>query len=141
VIDPAVSRLEFHLVKLNRSAIMPSNGDGVTPSLRKALADTHVSAVAVAVLLLLSFGRLIHALLVPFSRILDLLLMAIAVQGSPSVSFTVADRLMLAITLAGLFKASAGLAAAWLLARWVHGVGPFRCLITLRAAWPRRNRV
>jgi hypothetical protein len=120
---------------------MPTNGDGVTPSLRKALADSHVSAVAVLVLLLFSFGRLFHALLVPLPWTLDFLLTAIAVHALPSVSFTVADRLMVVTTLASLFKASAGFAAAWLLSRWVHGVGPFRCLITLRAAWPRGDGV
>lgn len=119
---------------------MPTNGDVVTSPLHKALADSHVSAVAVAVLLFFSIGRLFVALLVPFSRVLDLLLMAIAVQGLPSVSFTIADRIMMTTALTGLFKAFAGFAAAWLLARWIHGVGPFRCLTTLRAALPGRIR-
>jgi hypothetical protein len=119
---------------------MPTDADGVTSSLRKVLADSHVSAVAVLVLLVISFGRLFLALLVPLSRVLDLLLTAIAVQGLPSVSFTIADRILLTTTLTSLFKAFTGFAAAWLLARWVHGVGPFGCLTTLRAAWPRRNR-
>lgn len=111
----------------------------MTPSLRKLLADSHVSTVAVAVLLLVSFGKLLHALLILLPSVLDFLLTAIAIHGLPSLSFTVADRLMLTPPLAGLFKAFAGFSAAWLLAQWVHGVGPFRCLITLRAALPGRN--
>jgi hypothetical protein len=139
-INRGAARLEFHLVRPIRSEIMPSNGDGVTSSLRKVLAESHVSAVAVAVLLLISFGSLFHALLALLPWIIDFLLTAIAVHGLPSVSFTVADRLILTAPLAGLFKAFAGFIAACLLARWGHRVGLFRCLATLRAALPRRNR-
>lgn len=119
---------------------MPADGDGVTPSLRNVLADSRVSAVAVVVLLLFSFGRLVHALLALFPWFVDFLLTATAVHGLPSVSFTVVDRLMLTPPLAGLFKAFAGFAAAWLLARQIHGVGPFRCLFPFRVTWARRNR-
>ena len=80
----------------------------MTPSLRKLLADSHVSTVAVAVLLLVSFGKLLHALLILLPSVLDFLLTAIAIHGLPSLSFTVADRLMLTPPLAGLFKAFAG---------------------------------
>jgi hypothetical protein len=121
-------------------AKIPIDGDGVTPCLRKTLADSHVSAVAVVVLLLFSFGRLAHALPALLPWVVDFLLTAIAVRGLPSVSFTVADRLMLTTPITGLFTAFAGFAAAWLLARWVHGVGPFRCLYAFRAEVTRRNR-
>ena len=132
-------RPEFRLDKPIHSAIMPGNGDCVTPSVRKVLADSHVPAVAVVVLLLFSFGRLAQALLALLPRVVDFLLVAIAAHG-PSISFTIVDRLMLTPPLAGLFKAFAGFAASCLLARGIHGVGPFRCLIPLGAALARRNR-
>ncbi len=118
-------------------------GETVKPSLRKILAESYTSAIAILVLLLFSLGALFQALAGPLSRVAVFVFTAIAIQGLPYFSpiLTVADRLMLTASLTHLFNALTYFAAAWVLSRWVYGVGPLSCLSKCRTALPRRNHV
>jgi hypothetical protein len=63
-------------------------------SLRQALRDSHVSAVAIAVLLFWSFKWIIDGLWEPFSRLAKFLFTAVAILDIPFISPTLdaADR-------------------------------------------------
>jgi len=107
----------------------------VKPSLREILADYHVSAVAIAVLLYWSLYWGLSALWSPLARAASFLFTAIAILDIPYDSF------MLTTTLAFLFDAFVCLAAAWLLSRWVYGAGPLRSLSECRTKLTWRNHV
>jgi hypothetical protein len=109
---------------------MPAEGEAVRSSLRDALAESHVSAVAIALLLLFSFGSLCRVLALPFFRIAEFLSTAIAILGVPylSTTLTTYDRLMLIREISPLFIAVFSFVAAWLLSRWVYRSGPLRSL-------------
>ena len=111
------------------------------PSLKEILADYHVSAVAIAVLLYWSLYWGFTALWSPLARAASFLFTAVAILDIPSFTFTGADRLMLTTTLAFLFDAFVCLAAAWLLSRWVYGTGPLRSLSKCRTKLTGRNHV
>lgn len=102
-------------------------------SLREILIESHVAAVAIAVLL---FGALdcgFQGLCVPLGRVATYSFTAIAILDIPYLSpgATIQDRLMLATTAFLLVGMLANLGAAWLLARWVYGVGPINALIKI----------
>lgn len=107
------------------------------------LADSHVSGVAIVVLLLFSLDGLLRALLGPLSRAAIYLVTAIATLDLPysSRTLTLGDRIMLATTFSYLFNAFVSLVAALLLSRWVYGVGPLRSLSKYRTVLARRNHV
>jgi len=115
----------------------------VKPSLKESLADYHVSAVAIAVLLYWSLYWGFTALWSPLARAASFLFTAVAILDIPygSFTFTSADRSMLTTTLAFLFNAFVCLAAAWLLSRWVYGTGPLRSLSKCRTKLTGRNHV
>jgi hypothetical protein len=96
------------------------------PSVRKILADSHVAAVAISVFLLRSLNSVFATVVVLdvpyFSRSL----------GYPDTLITMASY---------LFDALISFTAAWLLSRWVYGVGPFRSLTRYRSTLTRRNHV
>jgi hypothetical protein len=120
---------------------MPSNGECVRPPLREILANSHIPAVAIAVLLLWSLSWGFQALWSPLLRAAGFLFTAVAILDIPYFSFTTADRLMLTTTFLFLFNAFISLAAAWLLSRWVYGMGPLRSLSKYRTRLARRNHV
>src|SRR5882724_12252358 len=98
------------------------------PSLREILADSHISVVAIAVLIYWSLYWGFTAIESPLARLASFLFAAVAILDIPydSFTFTGTDRLAWTTTLAVLFNAFVCLAAAWLLSRWVYGVGPLR---------------
>ncbi|MFZ0335272.1 MAG: hypothetical protein WAN10_00175 [Candidatus Acidiferrales bacterium] len=112
-------------------------------SFRETLEMSHVAAVAVAVLLFSFLNSLIRALSLPLSDAADFLVTAMAIGGwpyhAPEPPFS--DRITLIATLFGLFAACISLAAAWLLSRWVYGVGPVASLKGYGVEFVRRNRV
>ena len=101
-------------------------------SLRESLAESHVSAVTIAVLLIWSLDSGFQALWGPLSRAVRFLFTAVAILDIPyfSTSFNGEDRILLNSTLLYLFHFLITLAAAWLLSRWVYGEGPLRSLGT-----------
>jgi hypothetical protein len=122
---------------------MSTSVETVKPSLRKMLADSHVSAVAIAVLLFWSLDYAFWALWDPFSRAASLLFTPLAILGIPYLSrtLTLTDRLMLFTTFLYLFYSLVYLATAELLSRWVYGAGPLRALGKYRTKLTRRNHV
>ncbi|MGA3162271.1 MAG: hypothetical protein ABSC77_13775 [Terracidiphilus sp.] len=110
-------------------------------SLRKILIDSQVAAVAIAVLIFSSALEAVFALWEPVNQVLSslitvvaYLITAAAIRDIPSFTATrsYATSSMLPITFVILLLALANLAAAWLLSRWVYGVGPLRSLGNLR---------
>ena len=104
-------------------------------SLSQVLAESHISAVAIAVLLLwtLDWGvRGLWTLVVPAA---DFVVTAIAIGGIPYAHTPV----IWTFTVLYLLSSFLSLAAAWLLSRWVYGVGPFRSLTGYRRRVHRRN--
>jgi hypothetical protein len=113
------------------------------PSLRGVLADSNISAIAIAVLLLWSLEDVFRALWDPLVHAAEFLFTAMAILGIPYYSprLTVADRVMLITTSSYLFSALISFAPAWLLSRWVYGVGPFRSLSKCCSGLTRRDHV
>jgi hypothetical protein len=122
---------------------MPTSGESVKPSLRKILADSHISAVAIAVLVLWSLDSAFWALWGPLSRAVSFLFTALAVLDIPffSRTLTITDRVTLFITFLYFFNSFVYLAAAGLLSRWVYGMGPLRSLGKYRTRLARRTHV
>jgi hypothetical protein len=120
---------------------MPTSGERVKPSLRETLAGSHIAAIAIAVLLLWSIDWGFRALWSPLYRATTFLVTAVAIRDVPYIPSTptLADRVMLVSTLFYLFGALACIAAAWLLSRWVYGVGLLRSLSKYRARLTGRN--
>src|SRR5229473_1227188 len=100
---------------------MPSSGEPVNPSLRKILADSHVSAVAIAVLLFRSLDYAFWALWGPLSPAANFLFKAVAIFDIPYFprTFTITNSFTLFITFSYLFNSLVCLVAAGLLSRWV----------------------
>lgn len=111
--------------------------------LRIILADSHVAVVAIAVLLLWFLDSTFRALWSPVSEILRYLFTAIAILDipyiSPGISFE--NRLALFWSFSYVVAAVTQLAAAWLLARWVYGTGPFATLMVYYSRVVRRSDV
>jgi hypothetical protein len=99
-------------------------------SLRQILADSHVAAVTITVLLLATIDSTFQALWGHISHAMEFLLTAIAIFDIPyfSPTLTVVDRLMLISSCSYLYLSVVSFSAAWLLSNWVYGVGPFRSL-------------
>jgi hypothetical protein len=102
--------------------------------MRQLLADSHVAAVTIAILLLCALDAAFRGLWDPVYRMGNFLCTAIAIRDIPSFppAPTTADRLMLISTVYFLYSAVVSLAAAWILSRWIYGKGPLRSLITCR---------
>jgi hypothetical protein len=111
------------------------------PPLRETLADSYISAVAIAVLLYWSFYWGFAALWSPLASAASFLFTAVAILDIPyfSSTFSSADRFMLTTSLLFLFNAFVCLTAAWLLSLWVYGIGPLRSLSKCRTRLARRN--
>jgi hypothetical protein len=122
---------------------MAISGENVKPSLREILADSHVSAVAIAVLLFRSLDYAFWALWDLLSRAAGFLFKAVAILDIPyfSRTITTADSFTLFITFSYLFNSLVCLAAAGLLSRWVYGVGPLLSLSKYGTRLARRDHV
>jgi len=94
------------------------------------LAESQVSAVAIAVLLLWFLDLGFRALWGPFWRIVTFVFTAAAIRDIPYIPsrLDASDRMMLYSTPLYSLEAIMSLAGAFVLARWIYGVGPFRSL-------------
>jgi len=111
------------------------------PSLRKILIESHIAAIAIAMLVLgsLEFGfRALCTLLWPVAT---LLFTTVAIFDIPYFSHTFSPQewyiLMTAVSF--FLGALANLGAAWALAYWVYRAGPMRGLTKHYAHLPGRN--
>ena len=113
--------------------------ENVKPALREILTRSHVAAVAIVVLLLSSFDFLVRAISKPLPDVADYIATAVAILDVPARGFTFDDKFTLIVTAASLIDGCVALAAAWLLSRWVYGVGPFRSLSAYRTRITRKD--
>ena len=107
-------------------------------SIREVLADSHVAAVAIAVLVIGALDSVGEAVWPPLNRILTFLGTAIAIRDIPYFGVTILDRMYVsnAVTY-GIFAVSNFL-AAWILSRWVYGAGPIRSFADCAMRMSRR---
>jgi hypothetical protein len=109
------------------------------PSLRGVLIDSHVAAIAIAVLLVWSLEGGFQALCTLLWPVVTYLLTAVAIFGIPYHNFTTEDRYVLVTAVSYLLGALSNLAAAWALAYLVYGLGPMRSLAKHYANLSGRN--
>lgn len=96
-------------------------------SLRRVLAESHVSVVTIAVLLLWSFEFMLRAVMEPLSHVTGYLVTAIAILGIPSTSlFT--TQFFWSLASGYCLESILSFAAAWGVAHWVYKAGPVRAL-------------
>ena len=122
---------------------MVSSRGSVKRSLRQVLADSHVSSVAIALLLLWSLDAAFRGLWDPAYRAGAFLLYAIAIWDIPyhSSTRTGADRLMWIGSFYFLYSAIISFLAAWLISWWVYSIGPFRALASCCSKLIKRKHV
>jgi hypothetical protein len=103
--------------------------------LSQFLAESHIAAVAIAVLLLWTLDWAVRGLWTLVVPAADFVVTAIAVRGIPYEHVSV----IWTFTVLYLLSSFLSLAAAWLLSRWVYGVGPLRSLTGYRRRADRSN--
>ena len=109
-------------------------------SVRRVLADSHVGVATVAMLLLFAFHLAFNGLWPPLLNALKFLGTAIAILDVPYVSpVNAIDRLNLIRAAFYLYSAVVAVLTAWLISRWVYGVGPLRCLAGYRSLIGKRR--
>ena len=104
-------------------------------SLSQVLAESHIAAVAIAVLLLWTLDEGVRGLWTLVVPAADFVVTAIAIRGIPYVRIPV----IWTFTVLYLLGSFMSLAAAWLLSRWVYGVGPLASLTEYRRGSHRRT--
>jgi hypothetical protein len=106
-------------------------------SLRESLIDSHVGVTTIAVLFLWSMDGAFQALWLLLSRAAEWLFAAIAIFDIPYFSITAVERSILLISALYFYAAIVSFSAAWILSRWVYGVGPLRSLAVYGNKLPR----
>jgi hypothetical protein len=106
-------------------------------SLREILIDSHVAATTIAVLFLWSMDGAFWGLWPLLSRAAQWLFTAGAILDVPYFSISVVERSMLLISAMYFYAAIVSFLAAWILSRWVYGVGPLRSLAAYGNKLPR----
>lgn len=102
-------------------------------TLRKALIDSHVAAITIAILLLSS----VEDIYATVDYLLNRLILFIQLSRSHqlldlSILFPRRDPYPLPILLSCVVYLAANISCAWLLSQWTYGVGPLRCLASYR---------
>lgn len=142
--------LEFRLSRIEISFAVQESCDNfnepeisLKSSLRTVLAESHVSDVAIAALLLHSLNSAFLALWLPISRAATFICTAIAILDVPYYSRTLnaVDRMQLTELWGNFISALSAVASAWVLSRWIHGVGPIRSLTLSCKRLTRSNHV
>jgi hypothetical protein len=121
-------------------------GETVQASLRRVLIDSHVAAVAIAILIILSLNAAIMALWGFANDVLYYL--AAEAAGKPpfahlnlahATPYILSNMLTnLPVRLSILVSALVCILAAWMLSRWTYGVGPLRTLGSYRDKLSRK---
>ena len=96
-------------------------------SFRQLLAESHIPAVTIAVLIVWAFDSGVRALRVPLFGTIDFVTNVVAIGRIPYGSGRLVWREWFT-PLTYAFTAIVYLAGAWVLSHWVYGMGPFRCL-------------
>jgi hypothetical protein len=113
----------------------------VRPTLREVLADSHIAAVAIAVLLIWSLDSGVRAIGPPILSVVGFLVTVVAIRDIPYGfgTFSLGYWFSQIPTFIHFLNAVISLSAAWVLSRWVYKVAPFRSLIECRVTLARRN--
>lgn len=109
-------------------------------SFRQVLADSHIAAIAAAVLTVWSIYEALNAVAGPLASAATYLVTAVAIAGIPSYSLSKADILTYEIALGYLVNALLWFASASILTRWAYRTGPLRALKS-HLFPPRRQNV
>lgn len=114
---------------------------GCSKSLIQILSDSHICAVAIVVLLFWSLDSAFNAVWILLVPAIDFLVTAVAILGIPYISHThtLVDRMTWTVTMMHFVSAFVSFAAAWILSRFVYGVGPLRCLNKYRSMRTRTH--
>jgi len=115
----------------------------VKTSLREVLADSHIAAVAIALLLVGALGSAASGIWSVLLPTINFLAYAVATLDIPYLSDAIsqAGRVDLALKMLYFFYALMGLCAALILSRWIYGVGPIRCLAQYRTGPKKGSHV
>jgi hypothetical protein len=115
----------------------------VRPMLREVLADSHIAAVTIAVLLIWSLDSGVRAVGPLILSVVGFLVNVVAIRDIPygSGTFSLSYWLTKIPIFTYFLGAVLSLGAAWTLSRWVYQKGPIRSLIECRARLARRNHV
>ncbi len=92
------------------------------------LAESNVAAVAIAFFILWFLDGAFQSLWIPLYRAGTYLFTAITIFDIPSFAFTSQDRRDLLISSFYACAALISIFSAWVVSRWVYGVGPLRSL-------------
>jgi hypothetical protein len=106
----------------------------ITPAratIRKLLADSHIGAVSIAVLLFWALDSIFLALWEPLYAAGSFVLKAIAILDIPLMTFS--TEYLLILVFSYTVEATASLIVARLLSKWLYGVGPLQCLMNFRS--------
>jgi hypothetical protein len=111
------------------------------PSLRSALADSHVAAATIAILILSMFNLGFQALRLPLYRISYSLVTDILILELPDfpIGLSRMDRLYLGSALIGIIGALTCFVMAWIFSYWVYRIGPLQSLNAYRKKLARSN--
>jgi hypothetical protein len=94
--------------------------------------ESHIAAVAIALLLVWAVAALVSGLWYPVYRIVSYIIEAIAILDIPSSSVFMLDMteglVVLAMSLTYVVFAFFYVLAAWIIARWIYGTMPLRVL-------------
>jgi hypothetical protein len=112
-------------------------------SFRRALGDSHVAAVILALLLAWPIRAMLQVLREPFTRAVMFILTMIAIRDIPYTSpgMNIADRIMIAEFVFVLCQAVLALVTAILVSHWVYGSSPVHVLRMYRAQLLRKTNV
>ncbi len=110
-------------------------------SLRDVLAESHIAAVAIAILVFWALVAAIRGILPLIVHAVAYLFTAVAILDVPSFSVGLYERILVLKMCYGLFGASVTFAVAWLLSIWTYRVAPFQALSNCRSGLLRRNDV
>lgn len=99
-------------------------------TLRKILADSHIAAVTISLLLFFSLKSFLQALPHPLLDALGFVITAVAIRGVPYIPhpLDVADKMTLLGTAPLLYNALTCFIAASLMSRWIYRATPLRVL-------------
>lgn len=99
----------------------------VKPSFKKAIGDSYIAAVAIAILLVKFMDSSVRALWPFATRAFEYLLTAVLILDIPYFSgalwYVDFGTLLYSVVTAG-----SSLGAAWLIAKWAYGFGPLQSL-------------
>lgn len=110
-------------------------------SLRKTLIESHVAAVALAVLSFICVEEAFFAVSYPANLVVSFLIDAATNRTLPGISRTLdlMTRQNLLTSITHLIFALANTGAIWLFSRWVYGASPLRVLGNYREKLARKT--